>query len=135
MTGIYGYLQKAGNAAAFTFSRGGHPYPILYRGDAGTAEFLECKGTLLGMFPDLTYKEMSVTLKPGDRIYLYTDGIVDVPNNSGELMTFNKFLEMVQEACAHDFDETLDVVMGMVNEYRQGAIIVDDVLIIGVEVL
>jgi len=71
-TAIYGTIDT--RSLKITFSRGGHPHPILLRGD-GTIEHLECDGGLLGVFPEETFAEKSFQLMPGDRLLLYTDGI------------------------------------------------------------
>jgi phosphoserine phosphatase RsbU/P len=57
-----------------TYSRAGHPEAILLRAGGG-AERLAAPGTLLGIFPDETYESRQVTLAPGDRLVLYTDGV------------------------------------------------------------
>jgi len=54
---------------------GGHPYPILLRGD-GSQERLEVGGGLLGVF-ESDYEDGRCRLGPGDRLICYTDGIED----------------------------------------------------------
>ena len=59
-----------------TYCRAGHPAPILIRGD-GTMDRLECPGTLLGALPEATFQSRAVSLSPGDRVVLFTDGVED----------------------------------------------------------
>ncbi len=56
---------------------GGHPRPLLRRGD-GTVEPLGRPGTLLGLIPPVTHTT-STQLLPGDVFVLYTDGVTDAP--------------------------------------------------------
>jgi serine phosphatase RsbU (regulator of sigma subunit) len=56
-----------------TYARAGHPEAILLRAD-GHTERLAAPGTLLGIFPEETYESRQATLRPGDRLVLYTDG-------------------------------------------------------------
>jgi sigma-B regulation protein RsbU (phosphoserine phosphatase) len=41
-------------------------------------------GTVLGIFPDASYEERQIALKPGDRLVLLTDGITEADNAGGE---------------------------------------------------
>ena len=56
-----------------TYSRAGHPDPILIRAN-GQVERLRCPGSLLGVFPEETFQSQTLQLGPGDRLLLYTDG-------------------------------------------------------------
>ena len=57
-------------------SSAGHPRPVLVRAD-GSAETLECGGTLLGVVPDPELRDVHVELGPGDAVVLYTDGVTE----------------------------------------------------------
>ncbi|MBQ6137901.1 MAG: SpoIIE family protein phosphatase [Kiritimatiellae bacterium] len=62
----------------------GHNSPVVRR--AGGCEFLRSRPSLvLGAMPGIKYMVGEVQLEPGDAIYLYTDGITEQPNASGEL--------------------------------------------------
>jgi len=56
-----------------TFSRAGHPYPILYRPGEGARQ-LEARGALLGIFEDADFEQQRMQLKKGDKLLLYSDG-------------------------------------------------------------
>ena len=56
-----------------TFARAGHPYPILIRQNEPLRQ-LEIRGSLLGIFEQTYYMQDSVTLEPGDKLVLYSDG-------------------------------------------------------------
>jgi serine phosphatase RsbU (regulator of sigma subunit)/anti-sigma regulatory factor (Ser/Thr protein kinase) len=58
-------------------SRAGHPYPLLLRAD-GNAEFLtEASGPPVGAGSNGDYDEQRLTLKAGDTLVLYTDGLIE----------------------------------------------------------
>ena len=69
--------------STLTFANAGHYPPILIRAD-GTIERLDTGGAVLGVFPEGGYEQGQVSLRGGDRIILYTDGITDVCNASDE---------------------------------------------------
>ena len=69
--------------STLTFANAGHYPPILIRAD-GTIERLDTGGAVLGVFPERGYEQGQVSLRGGDRIILYTDGITDVCNAADE---------------------------------------------------
>ena len=69
--------------STLTFANAGHYPPILIRAD-GTIERLDTGGAVLGVFPERGYEQGQVSLRGGDRIILYTDGITDVCNACDE---------------------------------------------------
>ena len=73
-TAIYGVLDVSD--LTLTYARAGHPAPVLVHGD-GAFESLEAEGCLLGVFDDAKFEAREVSLEPGDRIVLYTDGACD----------------------------------------------------------
>jgi PAS domain S-box-containing protein len=62
---------------------GGHPYPLLVRA-GGRAEEVIVRGTLLGVEAEPVLEEVSLELAAGDTLVLYTDGVVDAREPSGE---------------------------------------------------
>lgn len=68
-----------------TIANAGHLPPILNQ------EELEIEGSLpLGVLPSATYHEDCVMLHPGDQLSLYTDGLLEARNASGELYGFER---------------------------------------------
>jgi serine phosphatase RsbU (regulator of sigma subunit) len=57
-------------------SSAGHPPPLLRRVD-GTVSDLPAHGRLLGFFPDLALREVTVELDRGDTVVVYTDGVIE----------------------------------------------------------
>ncbi len=62
--------------ARVTVACGGHPLPLLVRGD-GSVGYVGVPGTLLGLVPDPHLEERSAELAPGDTLVLYTDGLTE----------------------------------------------------------
>jgi serine phosphatase RsbU (regulator of sigma subunit) len=71
-TAIYGYINTATNEV--TLSRGGHPSPLVLTA-TGELRAIESDGSLLGIFPAEKFEQARVTLQPGERLLLYSDGI------------------------------------------------------------
>lgn len=54
----------------------GHPAPLIARA-TGVVEQVDARGTVLGAFSDVTFNGCAVTLRPGEAIILYSDGLLD----------------------------------------------------------
>ncbi|MGI8761336.1 MAG: PP2C family protein-serine/threonine phosphatase [Jatrophihabitantaceae bacterium] len=65
-----------GGGATFTVALGGHPHPLLVRTD-GSVEALGRTAPIVGCFAEATYVEVTATLRPGDFVVLYTDGMLE----------------------------------------------------------
>lgn len=80
VTLFYGVLDT--RARTFCCSNAGHPPPLLGRAD-GTQQWLSEGGVVLGIMPDWTYRQESVSVHSGDRLVLYTDGISEAGAAAG----------------------------------------------------
>src|SRR5437667_6163858 len=81
VTAFYGILDATNRTLAY--SNAGHNPPLLIDAD-GKARFEERGGVPLGMFRDSRYYEYYATIEPGQMLVLYTDGVTEAMNPSGE---------------------------------------------------
>ena len=63
-------------AGVVRYCNAGHNPPIL-AGTAGTVSRLDTGGAIVGVFDDATYDAGTATMAPGDRLLLFTDGLVE----------------------------------------------------------
>jgi len=80
VTFLYGVLD--GESRTFRHCNAGHPYPILL--SEGSIRALEQSGAVLGVFPDWSYEDSTIELRAGDRLLLFTDGITEASNTTGQ---------------------------------------------------
>ncbi|MGA8026428.1 MAG: SpoIIE family protein phosphatase [Bryobacteraceae bacterium] len=67
-----------------TYASAGHPPILLARTETDELVLLSENGLFIGPFPDATYVNGSVVFRSGDRVLLYTDGITEATDASGE---------------------------------------------------
>ncbi|MFZ0592040.1 MAG: PP2C family protein-serine/threonine phosphatase [Bryobacteraceae bacterium] len=67
-----------------TYAGAGHPPTLLARGETGDLVLLAENGLFIGPFPKATYANISVPFHAGDRLLLYTDGITEANDPTGE---------------------------------------------------
>jgi sigma-B regulation protein RsbU (phosphoserine phosphatase) len=66
-------------------AQAGHPYPALQRAN-GRVEALGCGGLPVGLIPGATFEEFEVYLRPGDRLMIHSDGVVECATQDGTLL-------------------------------------------------
>jgi PAS domain S-box-containing protein len=76
ITLVYAVLDLSDGRRRLTLASGGHPPPLLVHPE-GPGEVIACRGTLIGVTPDIKLTECSVDLGPGDTIAFYTDGVTE----------------------------------------------------------
>ncbi|MGA7318437.1 MAG: SpoIIE family protein phosphatase [Silvibacterium sp.] len=110
VTAAYIYVDT--EKQSLRYAGAGHP-PLILRDQsaAATREFVE-NGLFLGFFPEATYTSVELPFKPGDWGVLYTDGILETTDLSGEefgVGRFKDFLESNHDLPAGQFvDRFLD---------------------------
>ena len=72
-----------GGSGLVRYVNAGHNPPVVLRAD-GAAESLLPTGRPLGLFPGGGYEEGQTVLRPGDALFLYTDGLVEAEDLGGE---------------------------------------------------
>jgi len=75
ITGWYGLLGT--RELRLDYAVAGHPPPLHIRADGGFVE-LHGDGPVLGLAKDLPYETRSISLAPGDRVMVYSDGLEGV---------------------------------------------------------
>jgi phosphoserine phosphatase RsbU/P len=80
-TAIYVYLDERTGEGCY--SAGGHPPALLWRSTTKTLLRLDEAGLLLGVRPGEPYPHANFSLEAGDRLLIYTDGLVEAANPDG----------------------------------------------------
>jgi len=69
----------------FVYARAGHNPPLFRKAADGViTELSGASGFPLGLFPQQSYDQCQLRLSPGDLVLLFTDGIVEAENPSGQ---------------------------------------------------
>ncbi|MDH4063779.1 MAG: SpoIIE family protein phosphatase [Acidobacteriota bacterium] len=128
VTLFYGVLDSLGR---FTYCNGGHNPPFVF-GPSGVQR-LNDGGPIVGVFTDIPYRNGTVTLAPGDRIVLFSDGVSEALDCGGEEFGDRRILEILDAVHAESTDMTpTDLVEALVNAVRvfaEGAAQTDDITV------
>lgn len=128
VTVFYGIFSRAGRL--FTFTRAGHPKPILLPARSEEPRLLDTEGRVVGAFEEGTFGEGTVQLAPGDTLVLFTDGINECVNPAGERFGSSRLVEVV---CRHrdlSAASMVEVIRGEITEWSGGEPFRDDVTLL-----
>ncbi len=129
---LYGILSL--ETSEFCFVCAGHPGPV-YLSCAGEPVIVEAKGFPIGLFKDVDYDTHSIHMKPGDRLYLYSDGITETTNTEGEQFGEQHLIRAIGQSRAKPLKDSLSLLLRSVDEWRGGARLEDDVSVLAVEII
>ena len=82
VTMFYAVFDPATGELAY--ANGGHNPPIIVHPDGRSTVLPQTDGIALGIMPDFEFAQNEITLSPGDTLVLYTDGVTEAMNSSGE---------------------------------------------------
>jgi sigma-B regulation protein RsbU (phosphoserine phosphatase) len=126
---IYGVLDVA--TGEFRYVSAGHPGPT-YIPASGSAKMLKEPGLPVGVGKGV-YAGRSIQLRPGDRLYLYSDGLFEAMNGEHELYGTGRLLQALEAVRVARLADGLDAVWRGLEEFRGDAVLQDDVSILAVE--
>lgn len=117
---------------ALSMCSAGQTQPIYCNADDGSAVLMETEGDNfpLGILGDANYVDTHVSLKTGDKVVFYTDGIVEAMNAQKEVFGFDRLLEVVQAAHGKPAEGILNAIIESVDAYVGAAPQHDDLTII-----
>lgn len=111
------------------FINAGHNRPAISRG-GGEFELLECRSDFVfGMMEDIPYQEQKTDLLPGDRFYLYTDGVTEAFDRNEEMYTEERMLSALNRWKENwgEPEAMLDHMYQEISEFCRGADQSDDI--------
>jgi sigma-B regulation protein RsbU (phosphoserine phosphatase) len=106
------------------YTNAAHLPPLLIRQDE-VAQF-NVDGTIVGSFPAVTFGESSVTLRSGDLIVFYTDGVTEPENEYGEQFGEERLIEIIRRHADRDEDEIIQAVSHAVRQWTGSPDLQDD---------
>src|SRR5262249_27645934 len=114
------------------YSNAGHNAPILIRED-DTRLRLEEGGLILGTFPESSYGQGEVELRPGDRLGLFTDGVTEAMNGKHEEFGEERLLQALLSDRQLTSESLQNRLLDQVNDFSGGEL-EDDVTVLVVSV-
>jgi phosphoserine phosphatase RsbU/P len=102
-----------------TYCNAGHNPPMLVRGN-GAATELNAAGAVLGQFPDWVYEQSDVELKRGDKLILFTDGLVEAMDANDEPFGEQRLVATAQQNVEKSAGELMDCLLHSASAHCGG---------------
>lgn len=134
VTAAYLWVDTERNRARY--SAAGHPPLLYWRAASNELQRIESNGLLFGVLADTDYPVCDVALASGDRLLLYTDGVIEAENSTGIAFGDTRLEEVLRTAHAHTAVEVSDRLLAEVRNWQpQSATQQDDITLVVIDVL
>jgi len=130
VTAVYAVLNPA--TGSFTHVCCGHPRPLLIHSD-GRVESLEEHGPVLGMLDDVTYPTVEVSLVPGDIMVLYTDGVVELNDQTSYYFGVNGLVSAILQNLDLSAIELIQLIIHATHQFSGRQSYADDFTLVVVK--
>jgi serine phosphatase RsbU (regulator of sigma subunit) len=125
------YANLNHKSGQMTFIRGGHDRPIYYHAATKEVQLLDTPGRFLGLLPNLIIEQDNLTFEKGNVLVCYSDGVTDAVRSDDQAMYG---IEQLQEVVAREghrsAQELVDIIVGDIDEFRDGAEQPDDLTLL-----
>jgi sigma-B regulation protein RsbU (phosphoserine phosphatase) len=129
VTAFFGRLDPL--TRTLSYASAGHNPPLLYRGSTKETTWFRPTGAAIGLVEDYKLGLEQVDLMAGDILLIYTDGIIEPLNPEGtEQFGYDRLAEILQQSENLPANEITQKIRGALNDFTQGAVLVDDITIV-----
>ncbi|NQT07408.1 MAG: serine/threonine-protein phosphatase [Candidatus Omnitrophica bacterium] len=118
----------------FIYSNHGHPSQYIYRVNMSAIERLGSQASLLGIFPEKEEaQQKGIDFSKGDRILLFTDGIIETKDKSGQEYGRDRLEDFIKNNYSFDVDLFNNRLLEELNSFKAGDF-KDDIFILNIRV-
>ncbi|MDH3502967.1 MAG: SpoIIE family protein phosphatase [Nitrospirota bacterium] len=114
------------------YATAGHPGSIVVKRDRSSVVLGE-RSWPIGFSDDEVYGTDFITVNPGDRMYLFSDGIYEVMNSQGEIWGRKRLQEALEEVASQPMQSGLSRIIEQSRTWNAQGGFEDDVALLGVE--
>ncbi|MBR3126273.1 MAG: SpoIIE family protein phosphatase, partial [Mogibacterium sp.] len=111
----------------------GHEYPAMGHIGGDFELIMDKHGFVLGGMDEVKYKDYELQLKPGDRLFVYTDGVPEATNAADEMFGTDRMLDALNADKSAPVEELLRNVRTAVTEFTPGVEPFDDLTMLALE--
>ncbi len=111
----------------------GHPGPLVLRA-SGAIQAPQVAGHPIGFFSssEAAFNELTLELSPGDRLMLYSDGATEAADSDGRTYGATRLGQALRDGGALPLTQSLERVVGSLQDWRQGREMADDVSLLAI---
>ncbi|PKL16876.1 MAG: hypothetical protein CVV49_13985 [Spirochaetae bacterium HGW-Spirochaetae-5] len=132
LTAFYGIYDPG--HSTFTFSRGGHEYPLLITPDGAIVQ-LRSRGRMIGFAQNAEFENCTINVSKGDKILFFTDGLTEALNDSGAMFEHIMISNIIPSIASEPVETFISMLYNAVNDFKKHTPFEDDICIIGIEII
>ncbi|MBR3436805.1 MAG: serine/threonine-protein phosphatase [Lachnospiraceae bacterium] len=111
----------------------GHEYPAMMEPGGQYKLIRDKHGLVIGGMDGIQYKDYELQLRPGTKLFLYTDGVPEASDAQKKLFGSERMLDALNKDPAADPEHTIRAVRAAVEDFAEGAEQFDDITMLSVE--
>ena len=111
------YAVLDAEARTLQYCNAGHSYPVL--ASSGAVRQLDQGDAVLGVFPSWRYRDFTMELKPGDRLFLFTDGITEAAGADGQEFGLDKIAAFARAHGSSSASALTQLLLAQVGDFCQ----------------
>jgi sigma-B regulation protein RsbU (phosphoserine phosphatase) len=117
---------------SITYSNAGHPKPVMVHAD-GSLQELQEGGAIIGSGEEIPFGEGMQQLQPGDKLFMYTDGIIEYDDGAGAFYGKERFFQVLQQLNDQPIDDIAAGVITALKRFGNNAEPQDDISLLCLE--
>jgi phosphoserine phosphatase RsbU/P len=125
----YGVYSRS--ARTITYVNAGHPPAVLLTRKNGGLELSRTApgASVLGIMPEIHCPETTLSFSPDSELYLFTDGLYELPDSQGGRGSYDEFLVYLEKQ-VHGGAPAWDAILSWLDRARERRIMDDDVTLL-----
>jgi len=130
LTAVFGVLDSQSHT--FTYVNAGHnpPYILGDQSEGVKLSTLEKTGPLVGIFGESTWESKTIEIQPGDILILYTDGISESQNRSGDFYGNERLVKTLKNGSKLSAEILRNTILENVQAFTGTAPRLDDITLV-----
>ena len=121
------YVVYDPETGSMTYANGGHCAPLIVHADGSCTELPGTDGVVLGLASGLEYTQKSATLKPGETLVMYSDGVSEARDFHGEEFGVDRLKGLFEGAAPNSAQEANATVLKAATAFAGGQAQSDDI--------
>ncbi len=132
LAAFYGIYNKTDRS--FVYGSAAHPPAILFSPDSGRIKQLTTHGIYIGLDNDSEFSEQRVEFQPGDKLLLFTDGLIEIFDPAGNFFGLKKLEQILPELRQNSVSEIVDRLLQVQRDFCQTDQHNDDITLLAIEI-
>jgi len=104
----------------------GMPPVLVWRQVDGSVEEVMLPSVPLATLADVRFKETGIDLREGDSVLLMTDGLAEVANPDGDLLSYERATRFFAEVASLEPEQAIERLLELAADYNEGTPLQDD---------